>query len=181
MVNLFLWFTRLLPGKSGVYFRKALYSYFWGHRSFIIPENVTISGFRNIKVGQNLRLCPDVKVFCSNGKLIFGNNFFANYNCFFSSEGALISFGNNCQLGPNVTIINRNHNYDDRNTPIIEQGYNSKDILIGNDVWIGANTVILPGVRIGDGAVIGAGSIVSRDVEPYSVIACNPAAKIKDR
>lgn len=55
------------------------------------------------------------------------------------------------------------------------------DTFIGNDVWIGQNAVILPGVRIGDGAIIGASSVVARDIEPYTVCAGNPAKRIRKR
>lgn len=54
-------------------------------------------------------------------------------------------------------------------------------VIIGNDVWIGHNAIIMPGVKIGNGAVIGAGAIVTKDVEPYSVVVGNPAHKIKQR
>lgn len=55
------------------------------------------------------------------------------------------------------------------------------DTVIGNDVWIGQNATILPGVHVGDGAIIGLGSIVSRDVEPYTIVAGNPAKPIRKR
>ena len=55
------------------------------------------------------------------------------------------------------------------------------DTVIGNDVWIGQNAVILPGVQIGDGAIIGANSVVGRDVEPYSIVIGNPARLLRHR
>ena len=65
--------------------------------------------------------------------------------------------------------------------PIIDQGHTPKDIVIGDDVWLGANVIVLPGITIGSHAVIGAGSVVTRDVAKYSVSAGNPANLIRMR
>jgi len=89
--------------------------------------------------------------------------------------------GNNVIMGPDVKIYSRNHRFSTLETPIQYQGKIQKNTSIGSDVWIGANTVILPGVQIGDHAVIGAGSIVTKDVPPYAVIGGNPAEIIKMR
>jgi acetyltransferase-like isoleucine patch superfamily enzyme len=63
-----------------------------------------------------------------------------------------------------------------------KQGYSSNEpVIIGNDVWIGSRVTILPGVKIGDGAIIGASAVVTKDVEPYSIVAGNPAKKIGSR
>lgn len=65
--------------------------------------------------------------------------------------------------------------------PIVAQGLEIKSVVIGNDVWIGAHAVILAGVAIGDGSVIAAGAVVTKDVAPYSVVAGVPARVIKKR
>ena len=85
-------------------------------------------------------------------------------------------------MGPDVQIYTRNHRYDRIDIPMYEQGESEiKEVKIGNDVWIGARSIILPGVTIGDGAVIAAGSIVTKDVESYAVVGGNPAKIIKYR
>ena len=75
-----------------------------------------------------------------------------------------------------------NHGIGDLSVPMWRQKSSApKPIVIGNDVWIGARVIILGGVHVGDGSVIGAGSVVTRDVEPYSIVAGNPAKLIRKR
>ena len=85
--------------------------------------------------------------------------------------------GDNCQIAPNVSIYTAGHPVHPatRNTAY-EYGI---DITIGNNVWIGGNTVIMPGVRIGDNAVIGAGSIVTKDIPAWTVAAGNPCSVLR--
>lgn len=100
-------------------------------------------------------------------------------NCLIYSR---VSIGNFTMLANNVSIIGGDHRYDKVGIPIIFSG---RDILnetiIGDDVWIGAYSKILTGVTIGEGAIIALGSIVTKDVEPYSIYAGIPAKKIKSR
>tara|TARA_B100000749_G_C18190003_1_gene367510 strand:- start:338 stop:640 length:303 start_codon:yes stop_codon:yes gene_type:complete len=94
---------------------------------------------------------------------------------------ANICIGDDVLIGSGVHLYSSNHRFDQRDTPIASQGYSpSEDLVIENDVWIGANAIILPGVRVGQHSVIGAGSVVSKSIEPYSVYAGVPARKIKD-
>lgn len=98
------------------------------------------------------------------------------------AAGGRIEIGDNCLISQNVTIVCSNHGIEaDRH--INEQAWSRKNayVIIGNDVWIGANSVVLPGVKIGDGAVIAAGSIVTKNVEPFSVMAGCPAKLLKYR
>ncbi len=94
---------------------------------------------------------------------------------------ASISIGDFSQISSNCFITDFNHVYKSRNMPIVKQGYNRKPVVIGKDVWIGTHSVILSGVTIGDGAVIGAGSVVTHDVESFCVVAGNPAKVLKRR
>ncbi len=93
-----------------------------------------------------------------------------------------VILGDNVIMGPEVVIYTRNHQYKDSSNLIREQGYAEvKPVKIGNDVWIGRRTIILPGVTVGDGAVLGAGSIISKDVAAYTVVGGNPAKVLKYR
>lgn len=98
------------------------------------------------------------------------------------AAGGYIEIGDNCLISQHVTIVCSNHGIE-RERQINKQPWSRKDayIIIGNDVWIGANSVILPGVKIGDGAVIAAGSIVTKNIEPYSIMAGCPAKLLKYR
>lgn len=90
-----------------------------------------------------------------------------------------ISIGNDVNLAQGVVVSGLNHNYKDKTHNINQQGVNTSLITIGDDVWIGANVVITAGTTIGKHCVIGAGSIVTKDVPDYSVAIGNPARIVK--
>lgn len=115
--------------------------------------------------------------FCDYGTHIsVGKNFFANYNCTII-DVAKVTIGDNCQFAPNVSIYTAGHplHPEIRNT-LYEYGIH---VTIGNNVWIGGNSVVLPGVNIGDNCVIGAGSVVTKDIPPWSLAAGNPCRVIR--
>ncbi|WP_303194264.1 sugar O-acetyltransferase [Thomasclavelia spiroformis] len=117
---------------------------------------------------------------CDYGNnIVLGKNVFINSNCYFM-DGAKITVGDNVFIGPSCGFYTANHplDYQTRNQGI-EQAL---PILIGNNVWLGGNVIVLPGVEIGDGCVIGAGSVVTKDIEANSVatgIPCNVIKKIE--
>ena len=90
-----------------------------------------------------------------------------------------ITFGNDILLGQNVVMSGLNHDYEDPSKPISEQGFNVKEIIVEDGVWMGAGVIVTPGVRIGRNAVLGAGSVVTRDIPAYSVVVGNPARVVK--
>ena len=93
-----------------------------------------------------------------------------------------VVIGDNVMMGQECLFYTSNHRFDSTEIPMNRQGYDRlQPIIIGNDVWIGARVIILPGVHVGDGAVIGAGSVVTHDVDPYAVVAGNPAKFIRMR
>ncbi|MFN8258891.1 MAG: acyltransferase [Bacteroidales bacterium] len=104
-----------------------------------------------------------------------------NLNCMvWAGPTAKVIIGKDCLLGPGVTIIASKYDVKGRKKIRSYPPY-EKDIIIGDDVWLGANVVVLPGVKIGDGAIIGAGSVVTKSVEPYTIVTGVPAKKLKDR
>lgn len=115
--------------------------------------------------------------YCDYGKNIeVGKNFFANYNCTIL-DVAKVTIGDNCQMAPNVAIYTAGHpvHPDIRNTAY-EYGI---EVTIGDNVWIGGNTVICPGVHIGSNTVIGAGSVVTKDIPEWVIAAGNPCKVIR--
>ena len=90
-----------------------------------------------------------------------------------------VYIGNHVRLAQNVVISALNHNYQDVEIPISKQGVNTSEVYIGDETWIGANAVILPGVFIGKHCVVAAGSVVTKNIPSYSVVAGNPAKVIK--
>ena len=90
-----------------------------------------------------------------------------------------ITIGNYAIFGPGVKIWTSNHIYADPNTPILEQGSEFKEVVIGDDSWIAANAFIMPGARVGKGSVISAGAVVGgKSYKDYSILAGNPARVI---
>lgn len=113
-------------------------------------------------------------------RVSIGDNVAVNRNCEFypsmQSDEGIITLEDNAVLGPGVVLLTASHDYTSLRLPDI-----SGPIMIGRHAWVGAKSIILPGVRIGEGAVIGAGSIVTKDVPAYCIAVGNPARVIKDR
>ena len=114
---------------------------------------------------------------CDFGINIYvGDNFYAGYNCTML-DYAEIQIGNNCLIGPNVGIYTTGHSLKPAGR--YQTGW-AEPITIGNDVWIGGHACIMPGVTIGDEAVVAAGGVVTRDVAPRTVVGGNPGKFIKN-
>lgn len=141
--------------------------YITGPQSISLDDNVIIGGhteithFNNaqLHVGKNAQLGGHLE-------LILGGD---------------ITIGQNVLIGPGCKIISFSHNFDDRQKLIMDQGISSHEIVIKDDVWIGANAVILAGVTIGTGSVIAAGAVVATNVPPFSVVGGVPAKIIRKR
>jgi len=113
--------------------------------------------------------------YCDYGcNIRIGENFFANFNCVILDE-APVRFGRNVMLGPNVSIYTAGHPLDiETRNAGVEYAY---PVTIGNNVWVGGNVIILPGVSIGDNSVIGAGSVVTKNI-PANVVAVGNPCKV---
>lgn len=110
---------------------------------------------------------------------VIGDNSGIGINCRISS---MCTIGKNVLMGPNCIIYTQNHRFDECNIPIINQGYQDvKPVYIGDDVWIGSNVTILPGVRIGNHCIIGTGAIVTKNIPDWAIAAGNPAEVKKFR
>lgn len=93
-----------------------------------------------------------------------------------------VRIGNDVMMGTQCIIYTRNHSFDRSDIPMWRQGFSEvKPVIIEDDVWIGGRVTILPGVRIGTGTIIGAGSVVTKDTPPNSIVAGNPAVVKKYR
>jgi acetyltransferase-like isoleucine patch superfamily enzyme len=92
-----------------------------------------------------------------------------------------VEIGANVMLAPRVYILDVGHKFDRRFIPASEQGYNISPTVIEDDAWIGAGAVITCGVRVGRGAIVGANSVVTRNVDPYAIVGGVPASVIKLR
>lgn len=104
-----------------------------------------------------------------------GKNVFINHACTFMDRGT-ITIGDNVLIGPKVSLITTNHDLDPTKRNVLI----NKAIKIENNVWIGANAVVLPGITIGENSIVAAGSVVTKDVPKNTIVAGNPAKFIKN-
>ena len=157
-------------------------------KNLLLKRNSHINGIskQGITIGDNFSLGEYAIIECTGvlrdlgESLTIGNNVGVNHYCYIGVRGK-ITIGDNVIFGPRVSVFSENHNFDRLDIPIKDQGEIRKDTLIGNNVWIGAGSIILSGVKIGDGAIIAAGSVVNKDVLSNTIVAGVPAKMIKKR
>lgn len=125
------------------------------------------------KVDESFRLFPPI--YSDFGLNIeVGKNVFINSGCCFQDQGG-IKIGDNALIGHQVVFATLDHDFN----PSKRSNMKASPIIIEKDVWIGAHSTILAGVKIGEGSIVAAGAIVTKDVEPYSIVAGVPAKMIK--
>lgn len=91
----------------------------------------------------------------------------------------MVDIGDNVMMGPNTLILSVNHEFADIIHPMrVQKEQKHKKVVIEDDVWIGANVIILPGRKIGRGSILGAGAVITKDVQPFSMVGGNPAQVI---
>ena len=112
------------------------------------------------KCGKDVNIEKGAKFGMGTG-VIIGDGSGIGVNC--SIHGPL-TIGDNVMMGPDVVILTSNHNFANIDIPMSKQGFSLKPVVIGNDVWIGTRSIILPGVTVGNGVVIGAGAVVIRSI-----------------
>ena len=135
---------------------------------------------RKIKIGKNVRIYNNV-VFAGTGEIVIGDNVqIGNNVIIFASEEGGVSIGNDVSIAANCYIIDTNHGTSS-NEKINLQANLSEKIEIGNDVWIAASTMVVKGAKIPDGVVVGANSVVNKELESYGIYVGSPVKKIKDR
>jgi maltose O-acetyltransferase len=123
----------------------------------------------------------DLIVWLNGDRIEMGDHVAFNYGCFVNGYGGLL-IRDGAEFGPGVMIHTANHKMDDPDRRVSEQGWEvERPVEIGANCWIGMAACILPEVRIGDGCVIGAGSVVVRDIPDYTLAAGNPARPIRSR
>lgn len=150
-------FTRLFSQWRVWYFNNVLKIMTKGGNPAMISKNVYIANGKRLKIGTGCRINENVYI-----------------------EKATI--GNDVMIAPNTIILSRMHEFSRVDIPMSLQGYKEElEVIIGNDVWLGRNVIIMPGVRVGDGAIVGAGSIVTKDINPFDIVGGVPARKIKNR
>ncbi|MCF8256980.1 MAG: CatB-related O-acetyltransferase [Flavobacteriales bacterium] len=132
--------------------------------------------FKSVGKSVNVESGVDFK---NGSQIVMGSNSGLGFRCVVPYNLVL---GDNVMMGPEVVIFGSNHNMERLDVPMRLQGYkNYPPVTIGNDVWIGQRAIILPGVNIGDGSVVAAGAVVTKNVPSFAVVGGNPARVIKYR
>lgn len=157
--------------------------YYFKNSHIILGRNVRTEGFTpDIQVGNKTNIYDNCIFVISshNAKLSIGVHCVLSYGVLVACHEE-ISIGDNVLIGEYSSIRDTTHNYSDLSVPMMFSGDSSKKISIHSDVWIGRGCIILPGTTIQKGAVIGANSVVSGNIESYGIYAGSPARLIKKR
>jgi len=155
-------FVRNIPGNVGVIIRLRLLPRYFARcgNNLQVQEHVRFINIHNISIGNDVVL--------ANGSFLQG-------------AGEIV-LGDDVLLGPDVKIWSTTHIFEDLNTPISQQGYEYKKVILGDGVWIAANSIVLPGVHLPAGCIVSAGSVVGIKKYPeYAILAGNPARVIGNR
>ncbi|MBF0386283.1 MAG: acyltransferase [Candidatus Omnitrophica bacterium] len=153
---------------------------------FYPPPGTLIRHPENITIGKHFALADFCQLICQDpergSRLVIGDHVSINSNVLIIADGGgRITIGDNVLIGPLTVLRAANHCIASADQLIREQGHEPGVITIENDVWLGAGVTVVPGVTIGRSAVIGAGSVVTRDVPPYAIAVGVPARVIKMR
>lgn len=136
----------------------------------------------NTRIDPSVKIGPWVVIDGSGGIVKIGEGSCVNAHSWIDAGRSKVEIGSHVEIGPGVLISCGAHNFDDPNLLISEQGIKEgEDIIIENNCWLGMGVVVCPGVKIGNGSVVGAGSVVTQDIPPYSVVVGVPAKIIKKR
>lgn len=114
--------------------------------------------------------------FLNGRKVLLGDRNVINFDCLFDGRRHAIHVGNDVSIGPEASILTLGH--DPQSPEFADKG---GEVIIGDRAWICYRAIILPSVAIGEGAVVGAGAVVSRDVQPYTIVAGSPAKVVGER
>ena len=133
-----------------------------------------------IRIGARCQISAYAMLMTYGGSIEIGDDCSVNPFCVLYGHGGL-KIGSCVRIAAGTVIIPANHNFEDVNRPILEQGVSARGIVIEDDVWIGANVTVLDGVRICRGAVVAAGAVVTQDVEAFTIVGGVPAKLIKRR
>ncbi|MCY1635005.1 acyltransferase [Marinifilum sp. D737] len=147
-----------------------------------LGENISIRDYTNIK-GKNINIGDNVfiheNVFIRGLEYInIGEGTTINRNTSILDK---VNIGKFCSIAPNVVIVGSNHNYENKNELIKQQGSECIGITIEDDVWIATNVSILDGVTVGKGSIVAAGAVVNKNIPEYSIVAGVPARVMKKR
>lgn len=158
---------------------------FWFNRKFghiaasaEIHKTANIRNHKNIIIGEYVKVNQGVVLWPGDEQITIDD--YTGLNPYVVIYGR-VTTGKYNMIAPHVMLAGGNHGFSKTDVPMKQQGGEVKGIILEDDVWIGANAVILDGVTIGKGAIVGAGAVVTKRVEPYAIVGGNPAELIAHR
>lgn len=149
-----------------------------GHHVWI-RDDVTIYAYGKMSIGDNTVIGEGTTLYSDREGLMIGKGVGFGKNCYVAQAGGRIEIGNNVLIADNVHFYSLNHKYNNPKKLIIEQGYELSTITVKDNVWIGSGVAIFNNVTIGTGSVVGANSVITKDVPSYCVVAGVPGRVIK--
>ncbi len=161
--------------------RLVITTYYYWRFKCLISTQARVQLSNKISFGRGTVIKPFAVIQTQGGKIVFGENCAVSSFNHISTGVENVIVGDDVRIGTHVTIMGGSRNYKKKNTRIVDQGSYHKGVQIGNDVLIGTGAVIMPGSIIGEGAVIGAMSLVKDDIHPFSIVAGVPAQIIGER
>jgi acetyltransferase-like isoleucine patch superfamily enzyme len=178
-----LWRSTIRPYSGSIEEHGRMMRFFFRFHHFdrfgtrcVLGRRVRFLGPVRVFLGSRCGFFDDV-IISGVGEVHIGDGSTIGHNSVLVSRKR-IQIGDNCMLAGFCYILDVDHEFADPETTIADQGLRIKPVTIGNDVWVGAGSIILRGVTIGDGAVVAANSVITHDVPPYAVVAGMPA-KVK--
>lgn len=145
------------------------YSLFFPKLRQLLVRQFATQAAHNIVVKHNADISPNIRI---------GSRSELGTRCLIQAN---VSIGDDVMMGPDVKIYSRNHGHERTDIPMMDQGQIEKTTHIGNDVWLGANCLIMPGVRVGNHCIIAAGAVVTKDTPDYAIMGGSPARVVKMR
>ena len=150
-----------------------------GRGSYIKPGVRIVGNPYRIHIGNEFKIWHNCILSLNKGKIILGNNGLLGVGTILNAGNNIIRIGNGVAIAQHCRIIAYSHHYQEGVS--VFESYKTGDIVIEDDVLIGAGVTILPSVRIGKGAIVAAGAVVNKDIEPYTIVGGIPARYIKSR
>jgi galactoside O-acetyltransferase len=185
-INAFLaGFVAAIPGVTGNLLRQGFFSLRLKHlgRNPRFSTGIEIDEPGNVSIGDNFTALRNCSIHAADGGSVeIGNDVsFAENVVINAGVGGTIRIGDDSGIANNCVLRTSAHNYSDPDTPFKSQGHTASSILIGEDVWVAANCTLAPRTKIGRGAIIASGSVVSGSIKEFTIVAGNPARVIGKR
>lgn len=151
----------------------------FGKGSVIKRGVLIIPSHKRLSIGKNTVIFHRCILVTESGRIELGNHSHLGVDAYLNATKGAIIIGNHVAIGPRTQIYSYSNNYEEGKN--VDECHKVADVIIKDNVLIGASVVILPGITISEGAIVGAGSVVTKDIQPFTIVGGIPAKIIKER